>query len=77
MANSINANMARQATVPSDLFQVTGTLIERRAPVFPHTVVKPRTQLVTGQLSRRRYLRQEPDAVVPLVRIRRGGCEQS
>jgi len=26
MANSINANIARQATVPSDLFQVTGTL---------------------------------------------------
>src|SRR5260370_23366211 len=25
----------------------------------------------------RRYLRQEPDAVVPLVRIRGGGCEQS
>src|SRR3974390_2316611 len=25
----------------------------------------------------RRYLRQEPDAVVPLVRIRGGGCEGS
>ncbi len=50
MANSINADIARLATVASDLSQVTGTLNDS-LQYFRDTVVKPRTQLVTRQLS--------------------------
>src|SRR5260370_40283589 len=53
------------------------TLGSHAAPHQPLAAGAYRLSSLSPAPHGRRYLRQEPDAVVPLVRIRGGGCEQS